>query len=149
MVPRDSGFNLSETVSCFCACRVWHFLCSPATARNGENIQRRHFYHYRYTICHIRSWYVTIKLHGMSTADATIMQYFQTHLFTRFLPSPYASHVNLNAAKHCRRCQSSEMAALLNSLFFVFKISFLPKYRVIYYDYIVKWCSGIYCNWCV
>ena len=38
------------------------------------------------------------------------------------------------------------MVALLNSLFFVFKISFLPKYRVIYYDYIVKWCSG---NWCV
>ena len=25
--------------------------------------------------------------------------------------------------------------------FFVFKISFLSKYRVIY-DYIVKWCSG-------
>ena len=28
------------------------------------------------------------------------------------------------------------MAASL--LFFVFKISFLPKYRVIYYDYIIK-----------
>ena len=41
------------------------------------------------------------------------------------------------------------MAILLNSLSFVFKISFLPKYRVIYYDYIVKWCSGIKCNWCV
>ena len=27
------------------------------------------------------------------------------------------------------------MAALLNSLFFVFTISFLPKYRVICYDY--------------
>ena len=26
----------------------------------------------------------------------------------------------------------------------MFKILFLPKYRVIYYDYIVKWCSGIY-----
>ena len=26
----------------------------------------------------------------------------------------------------------------------MFKISFLTKYRVIYYDYIVKWCSGIY-----
>ena len=23
-------------------------------------------------------------------------------------------------------------------------VSFLPLYRVIYYDYIVKWCSGIY-----
>ena len=40
-------------------------------------------------------------------------------------------------------CQLGNMAALLNSLFFVFKISFLLKYRVIYYDYIVKWCSGI------
>ena len=36
------------------------------------------------------------------------------------------------------------MAALLNSLFFMFKISSLPKYRVKYYDYIIKWCSGIY-----
>ena len=28
-------------------------------------------------------------------------------------------------------------------------MSFLPKYRVIFYDYAVKWCSGVYCNWCV
>ena len=41
------------------------------------------------------------------------------------------------------------MATLLNSIYFVFKISFLPKYRVIYYDYTVKWCSLINCNWCV
>ena len=41
-------------------------------------------------------------------------------------------------------CQSSEMAALLNSLSFAFKNLFLPNYRVkLYYDYIVKWCSGI------
>ena len=40
-------------------------------------------------------------------------------------------------------CQSSEMAALLNSLSFAFANSFLPKYRVKYYDYIVKWCSGV------
>ena len=33
----------------------------------------------------------------------------------------------------------------------MFKISFLPKCRVICYDYIVKWCSGIgsLCNWFV
>ena len=30
-------------------------------------------------------------------------------------------------------CESRKMAALLNSLFFVFKISFLPKYRIKYY----------------
>ena len=40
-------------------------------------------------------------------------------------------------------CQSSEMAALLNSLSFAFANSFLPKYSVKYYDYIVKWCSGV------
>ena len=41
------------------------------------------------------------------------------------------------------------MAAHLNSLSFAFKYSFLPKYSVKYYDYIVKWCSGIQCNWYV
>ena len=42
-------------------------------------------------------------------------------------------------------CQTGQMAALLNSLFLVFKISFLPKYRVIGLYYIVKW----YSNWCI
>ena len=32
-------------------------------------------------------------------------------------------------------CQSGNMAMLLTSLLFVFEISFLPKYRVNYYDY--------------
>ena len=41
-------------------------------------------------------------------------------------------------------CQTENMAALLNSLFFVFKMSILPEYRVKYYDYIIKWCRGIY-----
>ena len=43
-------------------------------------------------------------------------------------------------------CQSAKMAPLLNSLFFP-----CLKFRccVRYYDYIVKWCSGIVCNWCV
>ena len=34
------------------------------------------------------------------------------------------------------------MAALLNSLSFAFTNSALPMYRVKYYDYIIKWCSG-------
>ena len=46
-------------------------------------------------------------------------------------------------------CQSGNMAILLTSILFVFEISFLPKYRVNYYDYIIKWCFGIYCNGCV
>ena len=40
-------------------------------------------------------------------------------------------------------CQSGNMAILLTSLLFVFEISFLPKYRVNYYDYIIKWGFGI------
>ena len=46
-------------------------------------------------------------------------------------------------------CQNGKMATLLNSIFFVFEMLFPPNYRVKYYDYIVKWCSGITCNWCV
>ena len=46
-------------------------------------------------------------------------------------------------------CQSGEMVTLFNTLSFVFKISFLPNYSVKHYDYIVKWSSGIACNWCV
>ena len=46
-------------------------------------------------------------------------------------------------------CQSGNMAILLTSLLFVFKILFLRKYRVNYYDYIIKWCFGIQCNLCV
>ena len=41
------------------------------------------------------------------------------------------------------------MATLLNSISFVSNILFLPKYRTIYYDYIVKWCCLINCNLCV
>ena len=68
--------------------------------------------------------------------DATIMRSFQTEQFSRFLQLLYASHF-------AGGCQSSEMAALLNSYLVAFTNSFLPKYRVKYYDYIIKWCSGI------
>ena len=65
-------------------------------ARDGEVKQRPHFYHHGDTICNPKSGYVTTKrLH----VDATIMRSFQTELFSSFLPSKYASHVNLAAAK--------------------------------------------------
>ena len=67
------------------------------------------------------------------------MQSFQRELFSRFLLLP----LNWPRRSIGSGCQSSEMAALLNSLSFVFKNLFLPNYRVKYYDYIVKWCSGI------
>ena len=52
---------------------------------------------------------------------------------------------------HAKDKALGKMATLLNSLFFVFNVPLLPKYRVKYYDYIVKWCSGVVglYNWCV
>ena len=67
--------------------------------------------------------------------DAIIMRSFQTELLSSFLPSTYAGHVNLAARSIGSSCQTGKMVALLYSLFFVFKISFLPNYHVIYYDY--------------
>ena len=45
-------------------------------------------------------------------------------------------------------CQSGEMATLLHTLCFVFKYSFQSTFRVKYYDFIVKWCSGISFDGC-
>ena len=67
-----------------------------------EVVQRQHFCHHGDTICHPKSGYVTIKLHGMSTSvhvDATIMRSFQTELFSSFLPVAYSDNVNLAAIK--------------------------------------------------
>ena len=91
MVPNESGFNQSET-----ACGLL-----LAMARDGDIIQRQH-------LLSLRRYNLPSKFrlrnnqtvrNGTSTADATIMRYFQTELFSRFLPLPYAGHVNLAAAK--------------------------------------------------
>ena len=82
--------------------------------------------------------------------DATILRSVQAKQCSRFLPSTYVGQTaTLNWPRQSTdcACQSSEMAALLNSLSFVFKNLFLPKYCVKHYDYIVKWCSGVQCNW--
>ena len=67
-----------------------------------------------------------------------IMRSFQTELFSSFLPSTYADHVNLAAAKHWQFMPNWKYGRLLNSVSFMFKISFLAKNRVIYYHYNVK-----------
>ena len=41
MVPKESGFNLSETACGLCVRIVWRFICSPAMARDGEIISVR------------------------------------------------------------------------------------------------------------
>ena len=73
---------------------------------------RQHFYHHGDTICHPKSGYVTTKLHGTSTCRYNNNAIsLQTELFSSFLPSTYAGHVNLAAAKACS-CQTGKIAAL-------------------------------------
>ena len=69
--------------------------------------------------------------------DATIIRsvikgYFHVS-YSRRMPGTFASQ------RPCLgdACQSRKMAILLNSLFLMFKTSFLPNYRVKYYYYIV------------
>ena len=56
MVPKESGFNQSETASGKCALST--FLCSSAMARDGKVIERQHFCHHGGTIGHPKSSYV-------------------------------------------------------------------------------------------
>ena len=105
---------------------------------DGEVKQRQHFYHHGDTIGHPKSGYVTTKLHGKSTCrchnNAIFSDsYFQVSCRLRMPATLIWPRRSLGSS-----CQTGKMAALLNSLFFVSKILFLPKYHVIYYDYIVK-----------
>ena len=61
------------------------------------------------------------------------MQSFQTEQYSR---CSIPATLIWPRQSHGSGCQSSEMAALLNSLSFAFTNSFLPKYRVKYYDHI-------------
>ena len=106
--------------------------------RDGEVKQRQHFYHHGDTICHTRSGYVTSKLCGTSTYRCNNNAIFSDRsMFT------FPTVAVRRKALPVHGCQTREMAALFNSLSFAFANSFLPKYRVKYYDYIIKWCSGI------
>ena len=107
-------------------------------ARDGEVKQMQHFYHHGDTICHPKSGYVTTKLQGTSTCRCNNNaifsdSYFQVSCRLRMPATLIWPRRSIGSS-----CQTENMAALLNSLFFMFKIFFLPKYRIIYYDYIVK-----------
>ncbi len=52
MVPKECGFNQSETVACLCAREALRFLCSPAMEMDGELTQTQYFCHHADTICH-------------------------------------------------------------------------------------------------
>ena len=51
MVPKENGFNQSETPSCCALAHIVTFLGSSAMARDSEVLQRQHFCHHGYTIC--------------------------------------------------------------------------------------------------
>ena len=114
------------------------FLCSPATARDGTLIQMSHSCHHVETILHPNSRYVTTKLlsaggynNKIILSDRAILTFPTVDVGS--MPRTLA----WRRAGLCHACQSGNMAILLTSLFFVFTISLLPKYRVNYYDYIV------------
>ena len=72
------------------------------------------------------------------------MRYFQTELFSSFLPSTYAGHVDLAASKHWQFMPNWKDGSTVEFIIFrVYNFVSASKYRVIYYDYIIKWCSGI------
>ena len=110
--PKWNAPNWNDTCG-LCARIVWRFLCSPAMARDGKIIQRQHVCHYGDTICHPMSGYVTTKLHWTSTADATIMRYFQTELSSRFLPSPYPATLIWPRQSIGSSCLSSDNVELI------------------------------------
>ena len=70
--------------------------------------------------------------------DATIIQYFRKSYFHVSYRRRMSGIMVWQRPSLGDLCKSSEMATLLNSLYFVFNISFLRKYRVKYYDYIAK-----------
>ena len=110
-------------------------------ARDGEVIQRQYFCHHGGTNCHRKSSYVIVvitKLYGTSTCGCNNNAIFSDRTMFTFLATLNWPRQSIGGGY-----QSSEMAALLNALSFAFTNSFLPKYRVKRYDYIVKWCSGI------
>ena len=106
-------------------------------------VYNHHLCHHRDTICYPKSGYVTTKLHGTSTYRRNNNAIFSDSNFHVSYRRRISATLIWPLQSIAGGCQSSEMASLLNSLSFAFANSFLPKYRVKYYDYIVKWCSGV------
>ena len=99
MVSKESGVNQSET-----ACGLCDVFYARLPWQRMVKLYKGSVFVITETQFAIQGMvsYVTTKLHETSTADATIMLYFQTELFSLFRPSLYAGHVNLAAAKHWR-----------------------------------------------
>ena len=70
--------------------------------------------------------------------DATILRSYHVELFSHFLPSSYAGHANLAVTKHWLFMPKWKYGSTVE---FMFKIYFVPKYRIQYYDY--KYCKVV------
>ena len=127
MVPKEwiqpirNGFRLMRT----------HIVMFSRLTRDGEVKKKHYFYHHRDTICHPKSGYVTTKLHGTSTCRCNNNaifsdSYFQVSCRLRMPATLIWSRRSIDSS-----CQTGKMAALLNSLFFVFNILFPPRYHVV------------------
>ena len=112
------------------------------SAKDGDTKLKQHFCHHGDTICHPITSLVTTKLNRMSAMQQRCRQADESY-FLVFLPSAYAENVGLASETHAK---VAIRRPWLNSLFVVFKMSFLPKYDAKHYDYIVKLCSGVACN---
>ena len=108
-------------------------------ARDSEVMQRQHFCHHGDTICHPKSGYVTTKLHGTSTCGCNSNAMFSGRAVFTFptvvVCRPRESCPGKALTVHAKVQYGSTVEIII----FVFNISFLPKYSVKYYDYIVKW----------
>ena len=104
--------------------------------RYGEVKQMQHFYHHGNTICHPKSGYVTTKLHGTSTCRCNNNEIFSERAILTCLTAGGQALV-MHAKVAIRHGDIVDFIIIRVSNFV------LPKYRVNYYDYIIKWCFGI------
>ena len=129
MLPNESGFKQSESACCYA--------CANRDVFAGFFSSRRH---------NLPS---NVKLRNNQTEQNVYMwmqQYCDLFRQSNFHVSyrrRMSATLNLPRQSTGGACHSIEMAALLNSLSFVFESLFLPKYCVKHYDYIVKWGIGI------
>ena len=141
MVPKECGFNQSQTACGFCAGIAWRFPCPSTTARYGELVEMQHSCHHVDTIRHPNSSYVTTKLYGTTTCGCnnnTIFSERTSYTFPTFdvrrARWPGSGEALVNIMPKWKDGNTVEF------IIFAF-LSFLHKYCVKYYNYIVKWCS--------
>ena len=133
MIPKDFGFNQSESTCGLFASLAWRFRGSPATTRDGKLIQMPHSCHHVETIHHPNASYLTTKLYGTSTCgcnnntifSTTKKSYFNVS-YRRCMPRTLA----WRRAGLSHACQSGNMA-MLSCLKFRFCLSTVSTIMII------------------